>query len=199
MQDNCKKLFKVMFSVLNRIVILPLYLLYLICAQFSNRDSVFYSCSQLLSLVPGKTGNYMRKEFYRLALKYCDSECAICFGTIISHTDAEIGKGVYIGPNCNLGDVKLEDHVTLGSGVHILSGKRQHNFDEIDVPIQEQGGTYAKITIGADTWIGNGAIIMDHIGKKCVVGAGSVVVEAIEDYSIAAGNPARVIKKRVRH
>ena len=197
MQDNCKKSFKVMASFLSRIIILPLYLLYLACAQFSNRDSLFYSCSQLLSLVPGKTGNYMRKEFYRLALKYCDSNCAICFGTIISHIDTEIGKGVYIGPNCNIGMVRLEDHVTLGSGVHILSGKRQHDFDDIDVPIQEQGGSYEKINVGSDSWIGNGSIIMDHVGKKCVIGAGSVVVNGIDDFSIAAGNPAKVIKKRV--
>lgn len=197
MQDNCKKFFKMLFSFLNRIVILPLYLLYLLCAQFSHRDSVFCSCSQLLSFVPGKTGNHMRKEFYRLALKYCDNDCAICFGTIISHIDTEIGKGVYIGPNCNIGMVRLEDHVTIGSGVHILSGKHQHNFDEVDKPIQEQGGGYEKINIGSDSWIGNGSIIMDHVGKKCVIGAGSVVVKVIDDFSIAAGNPAKVIKKRL--
>lgn len=199
MHDNRKNNVKIIVNTLSRIAVMPLYFVYLICTMRCDRDEVLHSCSQLLSIIPGKTGNYIRKEFYRMTLRYCDSECAICFGTIISHVDSEIGKGVYIGPNCNLGMVKLEDHVTLGSGVHILSGKRQHNFDEIDVPIQNQGGTYKKVTIGADTWIGNGAIIMDHIGKKCVIGAGSVVVTAIEDYSIAAGNPARVIKKRIQH
>lgn len=197
MQGFLKKIIKQTISFMTRIIIFPLYMLYLVFTLSSDKNGALHSFSQFLSLVPGKSGNYIRREFYRLSLTYCDSECAISFGTIISRADTEIGKGVYIGPNCNLGTVKLEDHVTLGSGVHILSGKRQHNFDEIDVPIQEQGGTYEKVTIGADTWIGNGSIIMDNVGKKCVIGAGSVVVKAIEDYSIAAGNPAKIIKKRI--
>ncbi len=176
---------------------LPLYLIYLILRIFIEKDSVFHGFSQLFSLFPGIPGNYMRKEFYRMTLKHCDSECAICFGTVISHTDSEIGKGVYIGPNCNLGTVKLEDNVTLGSNVHILSGKRQHNFSDITIPVQDQRGIYEKVSIGSDTWIGNSSVIMANIGKKCIIGAGSVVTKEIEDYSIAAGNPARVIRKRV--
>ncbi len=198
MQSSLRNHIKKLFNFAARLLVFPLYLLYFLTTVFSEKNGVFHSCSQFLSLIPGKWGNYMRKEFYRLTLMYCDSECAICFGTIISRVDSEIGRGVYIGPNCNLGTVRLEDHVTLGSGVHILSGKRQHNFNDTDVPIQEQGGTYEKVTIGADTWIGNGAIIMDHVGKKCVIGAGSVVVKAVEDYSIAAGNPAKVIRKRMQ-
>lgn len=197
MQSGLRNYIKKSVNFIVRVLIFPLYLLYIVIALFSDKNGVFHSFSQFLSLIPGKSGNYLRREFYRLSLKHCDSECVICFGTIISRADTEIGKGVYIGPNCNLGTVRLEDHVTLGSGVHILSGKRQHNFDEIDVPIQEQGGTYEKVTIGDDTWIGNGSIIMDNVGKKCVIGAGSVVVNAIEDYSVAAGNPAKVIRKRV--
>jgi acetyltransferase-like isoleucine patch superfamily enzyme len=38
---------------------------------------------------------------------------------------------------------------------------------------------------------------MGNIGKKCIIGAGSVVTKDIEDYSIAAGNPARIIRKRI--
>ena len=37
---------------------------------------------------------------------------------------------------------------------------------------------------------------MANIGKKCIVGAGSVVTNDVGDYSIVAGNPARVIRKR---
>jgi acetyltransferase-like isoleucine patch superfamily enzyme len=53
------------------------------------------------------------------------------------------------------------------------------------------------VTIGEDTWVGNCAIIMANIGKKCIIGAGSVVTKDIEDYSIVVGNPAKVIRKRI--
>jgi len=129
-------------------------------------------------------------------MTHCDKDCAILFGTIFSQADTEIGKGVYIGPNCNIGRCKIEDYCTLGSGVHIMSGRQQHNFDDLDTPIQDQGGIFEKVLIGEDTWIGNCALIMANVGKKCIIGAGAVVTKDVEDFSIAAGNPAKVIRKR---
>jgi acetyltransferase-like isoleucine patch superfamily enzyme len=70
-------------------------------------------------------------------------------------------------------------------------------MDDLAVPIQEQGGEYPKVCIGEDTWIGNSAVVLGNAGKKCVIGAGSVAVEDVEDLSIVAGNPARLIRKRV--
>ena len=66
----------------------------------------------------------------------------------------------------------------------------------IDTPIKNQGGNFEKITIGEDTWIGNGSLIMADIGNHCIIGAGSVVTNSIPDYSIAVGNPAKIIKIR---
>jgi acetyltransferase-like isoleucine patch superfamily enzyme len=80
--------------------------------------------------------------------------------------------------------------------VHILSGLRQHGFENVDSPIKEQPGEFSQVTIGEDTWIGNGAIVGADVGKNCVIGAGSVVLKPIPDFSIAAGNPARVVKHR---
>ena len=55
------------------------------------------------------------------------------------------------------------------------------------------------ISIGDDTWLGWGVIVCPgvHIGRRCVIGAGSVVVHDIPDDCLAVGNPA-VIKKRLR-
>lgn len=159
-------------------------------------NSLFWSISQLLSLAPGKSGSYLRKNFFRFTMTRCHPDCAIMFGTIFSQVDTEIGKGVYIGPQCNIGSCRIENFCTIGSGVHILSGKNQHFFDDPDTPLRDQGGVYQKITIGEDTWIGNSAIIMANVGKKCIVGAGSVVTKEVEDYSIVAGNPARLLKMR---
>ena len=41
------------------------------------------------------------------------------------------------------------------------------------------------------------SVIMDDIGKGCIIGAGSVVTQPVDDYSIVAGNPAKIIRKRV--
>ena len=196
MSSNIKDLLKTLVNTCCFLIVLPLYIAYYPLAAFSSKDSVFWSVSQFLSLFPGLLGNYLRKSFYRVSMTRCDGDCAILFGTVFSQADTEIGKGVYIGPNCNIGKCRIEDYCTIGSNVHIMSGKRQHNFDDLNTPVQEQGGFFEKVVIGEDTWVGNCALIMANVGKKCIVGAGSVVTKDVEDYSIVAGNPARVIKKR---
>lgn len=183
-------------NLLFYILAVPFWSIYRLLVVFCEKDAVFWSFSQFFSLFPGRTGSFFRKGFYRLSMTKCDKDCTILFGTIFSQVDTEIGKGVYIGPNCNIGKSRIEDHCTLGSNVHVLSGKNQHFFDDPAIPVQEQGGVFEKIVIGEDTWIGNCAVIMANIGKKCIVGAGSVVTRDVPDYSIVAGNPARVIKQR---
>jgi acetyltransferase-like isoleucine patch superfamily enzyme len=120
----------------------------------------------------------------------------ISFLVLLSQQDTEIASGVYIGPQSNIGKCRIGKNTLLGSGVHIMSGKNQHNIGDLDSPIKDQGGTFEKISIGQDCWVGNGALIMANIGDKCVVGAGSVVVNDVPAYSIVGGNPAKIIKKR---
>lgn len=177
-------------------IMLPVYLLFLIFSRISSKDLAFAGYSQLLSLLPGLTGSYLRVAFYRLAMKKCQGELFIGFGTLFSQQETELSDGVYIGPQCNIGRCRIEANCLLGSGVHIMSGKEQHHFGEINTPIREQGGTFKSVTIGEGSWVGNGALIMANIGKKCIVGAGSVVINDIPDYSIIAGNPAKIIKSR---
>jgi serine acetyltransferase len=57
-----------------------------------------------------------------------------------------------------------------------------------------------EISIEDDVWIGSGAIVLSGvtIGRGSVVGAGSVVTKSIPPYSVAVGNPARVVKRRFR-
>jgi maltose O-acetyltransferase len=53
------------------------------------------------------------------------------------------------------------------------------------------------VTIGEGSWIGARVTILPgvQIGKMCVVGAGSVVTHDVEEYSVVAGNPARLIRR----
>jgi acetyltransferase-like isoleucine patch superfamily enzyme len=77
-----------------------------------------------------------------------------------------------------------------------MNGGSQHGIERLDVPIREQPGTWVRVTIGRDSWIGDRAIVLADVGKHCVVGAGSVVTKPLPDYAIAVGSPARVIRYR---
>ena len=191
-----KALVKYLASLVMRICVLPFFLSYKIKSLFIGEDRAFALLSQTFSILTGITGEYARKEIYRLTLNECASDCTISFGTIFSHRDCTIKEGVYIGANCMIGKVDIGKGALIGSNVDILSGKHQHSIENAEVPIRFQKGEFKKIGIGEDTWIGNHSVIMDDIGKGCIIGAGSVVTQPIGDYSIVAGNPAKIIRKR---
>lgn len=180
----------------SRGAVLPEWALYRLSASVGDADEAFHHASQTLSLVPGHPGIYMRREFYRMALEACSDDCCITFGTVISHRGTRIGRRVYIGLHGNVGLCEIGDDVLFGSGVHVLSGTKQHHIDDPDTPINAQGGVFERVKIGANSWIGNGAKIMADVGEGCVIGAGSVVTKPIPDFTIAVGNPAKVVRSR---
>lgn len=177
--------------------VLPLYALLWIGEFFLHSDQPFQGCSQLLSLIPGVPGNYLRQQFYRLTLAECHDDCCIEFGTRLNQRGIELGRRVYIGANCSIGLCRIEDDVMLGSNIDVISGKKQHHFDRLDLPMREQGGELEKIVIGEDSWLGNSSVVMANIGTKSIVAAGSVVVKDVEPYSIVGGNPAKFVKSRL--
>src|SRR5205814_516028 len=179
-----------------RLLVLPAVLLYLLGVLLAGRERVFPGWSQAFSLLPGTTGVYLRRAFYRLVLSRCAPGSWIGFGTVFSHATASVGRDVYVGVYCCLGDVTLEDDVLLGSHVSVMNGGGQHGIDRLDVPIREQPGTFVRVTVGRDSWIGDRAIVLADVGKHCVVGAGSVVTKPLPDYAIAVGSPARVVRYR---
>jgi len=191
-----KNLIKQSLFLIAAIAVTPLTLLFFILKNFFNSDQLFASFSQLLSLIPGKIGTYFRAGFFRFTMTFCSKDASISFLVLFSQRDTEIESGVYIGPQCNIGRCKIGKDVLLGSNVHIMSGKEQHNFSDLHTPIRDQGGCLKKIEIGENTWVGNSALIMANIGHNCIVAAGSVVIKDVIDYAIVAGNPAKIIKMR---
>jgi acetyltransferase-like isoleucine patch superfamily enzyme len=196
MSGFVKEKAKIIARGLSRLFVVPVYLFYLLSSFALEREKNFRGFSQFFSLIPGILGEYLRLEFYRLALKRCSKDCCISFGTIFSTDDVEIGEGVYIGSYCIIGHSRIGRNVLLASRVSILSGLHQHGVKRTDVPIRDQAGTYEILHIGGDAWLGEGAIIGANVGDHAVIGAGSIVVEEIPPYSIVAGNPAQIVRER---
>lgn len=157
---------------------------------------VFPGWSQLLSLLPGLTGVYLRRSFYKRVLPYVGDDVWIGFATVFSSPALTIGENVYIGVGCMLGDVEIADDALIGSHVSVINGSRQHGIDRLDRPIREQLGEFPRIRIGRDSWLGDRSIVMKNIGDHCVVGSGAVVTKDVEDFLIVVGNPARKLGSR---
>lgn len=191
-----KRQLKQLVELFATIAVLPAVAVYRLGASVLGSERAFPGWSQLFALFPGLTGVFLRRAFYRLVLARCGTDCCLTFGTILSHPTAKIGDRVYVGANCSLGDVELEDDVLLASHVSVMNGSQQHGIARLDVPIREQPGVFVPVRIGRDSWIGERAVIAADVGRHCVIGAGSVVTKPIPDFAIAVGVPARVIRFR---
>lgn len=124
---------------------------------------------------------------------------------LISSPPLSIPFGVHIGENCYIGyyftilnasSVTIGDHVLIAS--HVMISSENHGVDpESDMPYMNQPLVSKPVSIGEGSWIGEKVCILPGvtIGKKCIIGAGSVVTKSIPDYSIAVGNPTKVIKQ----
>jgi acetyltransferase-like isoleucine patch superfamily enzyme len=191
-----KRSFKLLANFLCRLAVLPFVLLYGLSCLVLGRQQAFAGWSQGFALFPGVLGVYLRRAFYQWVLRQCGTDACLSFGVIISHPTAEIGPRVYVGAFGCLGDITLEEDVLIGSHVSIANGGGQHGIERLDIPIREQPGTWPRVTIGRDSWIGDRAVVLADVGRQCVVGAGSVVTKPIPDRAIAVGNPAKVIRYR---
>jgi acetyltransferase-like isoleucine patch superfamily enzyme len=191
-----KSIFKWLARATARLVVLPPWACYQLSACLVGRAAAFPGWSQAFSLLPGRTGVYLRWAFYRWSLPECGEDACIGFGTTFSHSTARLGRKVYVGAFCSLGDVTLEDDVLIASHVSVMNGSSQHRIDRLDIPVREQAGTWPRVTIGRDSWIGERAIVMADVGQHCVIAAGSVVTRPLPDYAIAVGSPAKVVRFR---
>lgn len=187
-----RKKIKIIFHILSTIIVSPFIFFSKIEDSFFSTEYVFVFFGSLLSLIPGRSGSYLRAAyyFYTTHIKYW--EFFIGFGSILTHRNIEIGKYTSIGMYCILGSVKIGDNVLIANRISFLSGRHQH-FDDKKKNIS-QITSYKVITIGNHCWIGESSVIMNNIEDSCIVGAGSVVVQSLKSNSVAVGNPAKRIR-----
>ena len=109
-------------------------------------------------------------------------------------SNIELGERVFFNFNCVVLDVcpvRIGSFTLLGPSVQIYTAMHPLNAE------QRRREEFGKpVEIGADVWVGGGAIILPgvRIGSRAVIGAGSVVTRDVPDAVFAAGNPCRVIR-----
>lgn len=119
------------------------------------------------------------------------------FATINNGVGAvNIGNNSRIGiGNVVIGPVTIGNNVILAQNI-VMSGLN-HVYTDVETPIYLQAVTTANIIIEDDCWIGANAVITAGItiGKHSVIAGGAVVTKNIPPFSVAVGNPAKVIKQ----
>jgi acetyltransferase-like isoleucine patch superfamily enzyme len=112
-----------------------------------------------------------------------------CWLTLSPEARIEIGEGCFLNRNVMLAAydrIEIGDHVMFANGCFV--GDAAHRFDDPDKPITWQGFTSkGPVKIGVTSGV--------EIGERCVIGANSVVLENLPPRVIAAGIPAKVIRK----
>ncbi len=92
-------------------------------------------------------------------------------------------------------EIVIGDDVWTGHHVYITD--QNHGYDDLTLPISRQVMPERRVSIGSGSWLGHGTVVLPGatIGRHVVVGANSVVTGELPDNCVAAGVPARVIKR----
>ena len=173
---------------------------------------------------PGRTGNFLRNFYFKYRSKnkffnnrfetgfrleypknvrlnsnsYFGLNCKIyaCETSIV-----EIGKNASFNSNVmingrGVGKILIGNNVLIGPNVVIRSNN--HNYEDPNIPIINQGMTNGEIIIKDNVWISSNCVILPNctIGEGSIVAAGAVVTKDIEPYSIVGGIPAKKIGNR---
>ena len=112
--------------------------------------------------------------------------------TVVRGNSVKIGRGVVIMNNALMmaaGGITIDDGVMVAANAQLIS----NNHDLYDHAVL----TCKPVHLKRNCWIGAGATILPGVtvGENAVVGAGSIVTRDVEDNTVVAGNPARVVKR----
>jgi len=124
---------------------------------------------------------------------------------IVSTSFNNIGESIKIGNNVGIGEfaylggsggLEIGDECIVGQ--YLSCHPENHNYENLDLSIRNQGVNRKGIIIGKNCWIGSKVTILDgvKIGNGCILAAGSVVTKSFPDNSIIGGIPAKLLKMR---
>jgi virginiamycin A acetyltransferase len=185
---------KTIANMLSRTLLCPVGLLVNIADRALRTDEVFLFSAHICALFPGKPGEYLRRAFYWWTLRKCGKDLVVGFGSFFTGRNVILGDAVWIGQYSIIGNSRIESGVLISDNVSVLTGSRHHIRNAAGQLVVAPPHT--PVTIGRNTWIGAGAIVMASVGSSTNVGAGAVVVKSLPDSATAVGIPATVVRHR---
>ena len=158
----------------------------------------FEAGGQILSLIPGAGGMFVRRAWYRTTLAACGPGLLVTFGAVISHPETRLGAHCYVGKHVLIGLASIGDDFLCSDRVQVLSGNHHHGFEHREIPISRQGDPrLERVTIGCDVWLGANAVVAADVADHCIVGAGAVVVRDVtQPWLMVGGVPAHTLRER---
>jgi len=129
--------------------------------------------------------------------------CTLSAGVMPGHVPDQdpvvtIGDAVLIGRGSGIvghRSVSIGDGVFTGHHVYVTDAN--HGYEDVEETIGRQFAPPRPVVVGAGSWLGHGSVVLPGVtvGEHVAVGAGSVVSGDLQSYSVAVGNPARVIRR----
>lgn len=158
----------------------------------------FETAGQLLAMVPGMPGIFLRRAWYSKVLSACGPGLSVAFGAVLIEAASRFGTNCYVGKYSLIGLVDVGDHLLCADGVQVLSGARPHGFADRHIPMSLQGDPQrSRVHIGADVWLGANSVVTADVPSHCVIGAGAVLVRPPQgEWLICGGVPAKAIGVR---
>lgn len=158
-----------------------------------DQERILAWCKEILALVPTIVGESLRLGYYSAVCRYISPDACLMFGSMIAHRDTIIRKGVVVGVHTIIGKADIGENVLFGARVSLLSGKYQHGRPQDRRDGETMSVQYQVVTIGRNSWVGQGAIVMANVGENCTVSAGAILYKDAPDGSTFMGNPARKV------
>ncbi len=142
----------------------------------------------------------IHSEYMTIEKNVCIDSYAYLIATtdLVRQPQFIIREGTKIG---NFNHISCAKKLEIGKSVltadRVYISDNFHQYNDINLPIIRQSiGSKGEVYVGDNTWIGDGVCIIScRVGKNCVIGANSVVLDDIPDYSVAVGAPAKVVKR----
>jgi acetyltransferase-like isoleucine patch superfamily enzyme len=160
---------------------------------YSYAEHIIWS---LLNLFP----HFIRNIIFRVLFKRIGRDCLIDYDVYVRYPfKVSIGNHTTINRGCRLYSSFMvkEAEIIIGNNValapHVMFFAAGHDHRTIDLK-----DTAATIRIGDYVWIGGGSYILQGVtvGEGAIIGAGSIVTRDVPAWTIALGNPAKVVGPR---
>jgi maltose O-acetyltransferase len=164
-------------------------------------DRIFFIVQGFLKYNAFDLGITLRRILYKPFFKSFGKNVQISDGVTIKYpSEIELGENIKIGQSCFLvgkGGLKIGNNNLIGAGTKIITSN--HNFEDMEKVIIEQGLSFNSVLIEDDVWFGFDVKILGGtiIRQGSIIGTNSVINnKQFDPYSIIAGTPAKLLRKR---